>query len=185
MVANVDFYRRPVFFHYYAMDRQRNRYPLVFLYASIIMSIQISKSSLFIHRVLLHIQPGGIDVGSKNIHALFHRFFSDLKHNDRLIHPHRIDFISLFQGLVLLNQHLEFPVSFLFDLIDDQVDALPLCLAVIQKIHIFFCMLFQFLKLVFIIGFPYVFLFHFLFSFLCFIDAVQSPGLPVRSKSFS
>ena len=104
MVADVNFYCRPVFFHYYAMDRQRNRYPLVFLYASIIMSIQISKSSLFIHRVLLHIQPGRIDVSSKNIHALFHRFFSDLKHNDRLIHPHRIDFISLFQGLVLLNQ---------------------------------------------------------------------------------
>ena len=43
-----------VFFYYHTMNSQRNSHPLIFLYASIIMGIQISKTALFIHGVLLH-----------------------------------------------------------------------------------------------------------------------------------
>jgi hypothetical protein len=128
------------------------------------MGIQISKPALLVHGILLHIQPRGINMSPKNIHALFHRFFPDLEHDNGFVHADRINLISLFQRLVLLHQSLEFLIAFL-DLIDNQVDAFPFRFAVIQKIHIFFCMLLQFLKLVFVIGFPYIFLFHLLFPF--------------------
>ena len=62
LLAYSHLHHSTVLFHDDAVDRQRDRHPLVLFDAAVVMGIQQGETAVFIQRVLLHIHAGGIDV---------------------------------------------------------------------------------------------------------------------------
>ena len=131
VLADIDLYTGTVFFHDHTVDCQRDGHPLVLLHATVIMSIQISKSTILIQRILLHIQSGAVDMGSEDVHALCHGLTADLEHGNGFVHPYAVYLISGFQSGALFDQALQFTVTGLLNGIDNGVNALSLCLTVV------------------------------------------------------
>ena len=160
ILANIDLHRSAILFHHHTVKCKGQRYPLILLHASVIVGVEIGEAPLLIQRVLLHIKPRGINMSPKDIHPLRHRFLTDAEQNYGLVHPDRIDLITLFQAAALLPHGLQFPVACFFSGIDNAVYTFPLCLSLIQKLSVFIRKCIYFLQLFTAIGFPCIFLFH-------------------------
>jgi hypothetical protein len=132
----VHLYRSAVLLYDHSVKGKRNRHPLIFLYAAVIMGIQIGKASVLIKRLLLYIQSRGINMRSENVHSLAHGPLSDAEHGYGFIHAHAVHLISLFQAFALPDQGVQITVSLLLCRIDNGVHAFPLCLALIQEIPV-------------------------------------------------
>ena len=111
------------------MKGKWNRNPLIFLYATVIMGIQIRKAPILIKGILLYIKPRRINMRPKDIHSLFHGLSADPEHGYRLIHPDSIYLIAAFQGFTLFDHILQFTVPFLFNYINNIIYAFSFRLA--------------------------------------------------------
>ena len=131
VLTNIDFYTGAVLFHDDSVDCQWNGHPLVLLHATVIMGVQISESTILIQGILLYIQSGAVDMGSKDVHALCHGFTADLEHGDGFVHPYAVYLISGFKSSALFDQALQFTVTGLLNGIDNGVNALSLGLTVV------------------------------------------------------
>ena len=99
-------------------------------------------------------------MGSYDIHTLFHRLLADSAQNNSLIHPCGIYLISGFQLLLVTNQCSQISEAFLLYQIHNCICTFSFCLGMIQKVHIFFCILFHFIQSLITILFPAILTFH-------------------------
>ena len=163
ILADIQFNDGSVLFHHHTVQRKRNGHPLILFHTAVVVCIQISQAAVLVERVLLHINPGAVYMGPQNIHSFRHGFLTDLEHGDGLIHCHAVDFIAFLQLRTAFDHAFQLSVAFRLDGVHDGVDALTLCLAVIQEFSIFPIQRLQFLHLFLVVGFPSYFSFHFRF----------------------
>ena len=133
----IDFYHTAVLFHNNTVERQGKCHPLVFFDAAVIMGIQIGKTTLLIQWILFDIQPGGINVCTKDCHSVFQWSSADLKQGNHFLHSYRIYLVAsldLFAGCYKICQVL---ITSLFCHAHCQRHAFPLCLSLIQKFSVF------------------------------------------------
>ena len=142
------------------MQRKRHGNILIFLDAAIIMRVQISEPSLLIERILLHIQTGRVDMCAQDVHPVFHRFLSDMKEDNGLVHPYAVNFVSLLHLFLFFQQRGQFYKSFLLRHIHQLVYTLALRLSLIQKLLVSFCKGKCLLLLLLMIGCPGIFTNH-------------------------
>ena len=136
VLAHVDLHGAAVLLHNHAVNGKGNRHPLVLFHAAVIMGVQISETAVLIERILFHVQTWRVDVRPENIDAVLHLLLADLKHHNGFIHPYGIHLVPGFQLFAVLHQRLQFLISRLIQRIYDLVDALPLGLSSVQKVHI-------------------------------------------------
>ena len=141
------------------MNGKGQSHPLIFLYTAVIMCVKVGKGVIDVLKqgILLHIQPGAVNVSTQNVHALRQRLFPHLEHDDGLVHPHAVYLIASLQSLPALDQGLQLPIPFRLNGIYDDIHTFPLRLAVIQKLPVLHTQIFQLLLLLFIIIFPSTF----------------------------
>ena len=164
------FYNSTVLLHRHAVDRKRQRHPLVFLHTAVIMGIQIRQICIFVKRILLYIQTGRVDMGSQNVHAVFQRFLSYVKKRHDLFHTHRIYFISgfdLFSGSFFLLQR---NISRRFCLSYQFFHALSFCFSRVEKQTVSPGGLLQLLFILLCVIQPCVFSFHDLFHLSSYLS---------------
>ena len=122
-----------VFLCHNTMDRQRKRYPLIFLDSAVIMSIQIRESGILVKRILFYIHTRRIDMRAEDIHSVGQRLASDLEQHDRFLHAYCINLIPCVQRCILLNAGLKISVACLLRLAHDLCHALTLGFSIIQE----------------------------------------------------
>ena len=140
---------------------------------------------------------------AQDVHPVFHRFLSDMKEDNGLIHPYAVNFVSFLHFFLFFQQRGQFYKPFLLRHIHQLVYALALRLSLIQKLLVSFCKGKCFLLLLLMIGCPRIFTnhltlldspmgcqsspsrFHFLpgvskspFLFSCSSGLSKSPSLP-------
>ena len=125
---NVDF--RAVRFHYDAVQRKRNREPLILFDAAVIMRFQKGKFALFVKWDLFQVKTGAVDVRDENSHALFDFFRAARFHDEQrfaavieIKFVVRIDFVAEFIFLI----------ARFFQHYDGIFDGFPFGLAVVEK----------------------------------------------------
>ncbi len=160
VLSHIDLHGTAVLLHNHTVNGKGNRHPLVLFHAAVIMGVQISETAILIERILFHVQTGGINMCPKNIDAVLHLLLTDLKHHDGFIHPYGIHLVARFELFAILHQRLQFLIARRIQCIYDLVDALPLGLSSVQKVHILSGKSIHFFKLFLIIRFPCVFLLH-------------------------
>ena len=84
IVAHVHVYHRAVGLRHNAVQGQRQGYPLVVLDAAVVMGVQEGESVAFVHRVLLQVQTGAVDMGAQDVQARVQRLGADAGKNERL-----------------------------------------------------------------------------------------------------
>ena len=89
---NTDF--GSVFLYDHSVKRERGSKPLIFLDASIVMSIEICHLIRLIERILFDIDSWRINVSSKDIHSVFQRFFTDLEKKNHLAHERCVNLVA-------------------------------------------------------------------------------------------
>ena len=99
LLTNADLHNASVLLCNNAMHSKRQCHPLVFLYATIIMSIQISQVRILVQRILLNIQSRRVDMCTENAHPSGKLFGSYMKQGNDLLHPYCINLVT---GLDLL-----------------------------------------------------------------------------------
>ena len=162
--TDIQFNGGSVLFHHHAVNGKRESHPLIFFHAAVIVGIQISHSAVLIERILLHVQPGAVDMRSQDIKALAYGLASHLEHHNGFVHPDAVYLVALPERMSLPDQTLQLPVAFCFNGVHNSVDALPLRLSVVQKFSVFFVHLLQLFQSLLVVGLPCVFLFHCLYS---------------------
>ena len=143
-----------------AVDRQRDRCPLIFLHTAIVMRIKKCHFRILIQRHLLEIQPRRINVRTQDAKSLFDRFRSDGKQCYCLLHPDRVDLVAALQGFAPGNDLIQITPACLAGTLCDLHHRLALCLRSIQKILVIFCKRMQILQLFLRVRCPSVFFSH-------------------------
>ena len=87
-------------FAHNAVNRKRQRYPLIFFNTAVIVRIQIHDTVFFIDGILLYVQARRIDVRAEDIHAVFETARADFKQSDGFVHFLHIHFIAGFQRFI-------------------------------------------------------------------------------------
>ena len=127
---------RTILFHDYAVQGKRNRHPLIFLDAAVVMCVEIGKAAVLIERILLNIQATRIDVGAEDVHAAFNRRLANMKENNRLLHIDGIDLIAGLQRKPLCDDVREIAVPRSLRKAHRLGHALALRLAVREEIDV-------------------------------------------------
>ena len=134
--ADIQFDGGAVLFHDDAVNSQGHGDPLIFFDTAVVVGVQISKAAVFIERVLLDIKTRGIDVGPQDIETLTQFLTADGEHDDRFIHLDGVDLIAGLQRRALRDHGAELAKAFLFNQIDDIIDAFALGFGLAEEILI-------------------------------------------------
>ena len=94
LVTNIDLHHCAVFFCHNSVQRQWQRYPLIFLDTPIVMGVQKHQILILIHGILLNIQTGRVDMCTQNIHSFTDRLLTNDKHCQRFPHMIVIYFVA-------------------------------------------------------------------------------------------
>ena len=89
-----DIFDRAVFFDDNAMHCERQRHPLIFLDAAVIMCVEISEPAVFVERILLDVEAASVVVRAENFQPALERFRADVEKRDRLFHANGVNFIA-------------------------------------------------------------------------------------------
>ena len=142
------------------MERQRLSDPLVLLNAAVIVGIQVGQTLVFIQRILLHVNPGRVDVGTQNVHALAHGLLADDEEHNVLLHPHPVHPVTSLELFTLGNDLIQVTESSCFGQLHSFGNALPLRFAVVQERNIALAQRFHLLQCSFVIAFPGILFIH-------------------------
>ena len=93
------------------VDGKRNRYPLILLDSSVIVSVKICKSRILIQRILLYIDTRRVNVCSENVHAVLDRISSDVIESQCLLVVYCIHFVSCTKLSALCDHAIDVSVS--------------------------------------------------------------------------
>ena len=175
LLADHDFGQAAVLLRDNAVDRKRNRRPLVFLNSTVVMQVQIRHLRIFIERILLQVQPGGIDMRSQDPHALLQRLSADREQSHRLLHPDRVHTVAGLQALPLRDNVLKVSAAGLFRQSYSFLHTLPLGLGGGHKLFVVFRQSHQLFQLAVRIAFPLIFPVHIiiLLFLLLYADAAS------------
>ena len=160
-LSNIDLCYTAILFCNYAVQCQRNGYPLIFLDSTIVMRIQISQLCIFVQRILLQIQTRRINMSSKNIHSFFDILASDDKQGNCLFHKHIVYTVTGLKPFAGTDDLLQVFEPFFFCLLHCGLDTFSFCLSIIQKMTVILIQFFQLCQFLFSVTGPYIFSFHF------------------------
>ena len=93
------------------VDGKRNRYPLILLDSSVIVSVKICKSRILIQRILLYIDTRRVNVCSENVHAVLDWISSDVIESQCLLVVYCIHFVSCTKLSALCDHAIDVSVS--------------------------------------------------------------------------
>ena len=158
-----------------AVERQRQRHPLVLLDAAVVVRVEVRKVLILIQRILLDVNAGRVDVRAQNVHAALHRLLTDDEEHDILVHPRTINAVARLERFTVLDDVHQVLEALCFRLTHALRDALTLGLAVVQECHIILCEGGKLFLFVLREVFPRIFAVHSDFSFERCI--FQSPGM--------
>ena len=140
--------------------------PLVLLDAAIIMGAEVHHSILFVDRIALQVQPGGIDMGAHDLQALMHRFFADDGQDAGFSLLVPVDLVPGFQFFAVIQR----PEAGLLSLGQDFFHRQPFAAGLVQEMFIGFAIGHDGLAFFFTHPSPYrlfaaIGFFHVVFSF--------------------
>ena len=150
-----------VFFHDNAMQCKRQRNPLIFLDAAIVMRIKVSQPAVLIERILLHIEAAGVDMRAKNRKTRLQRLCTDMKEHHSLFHADCIDLIASRQFFARFDDLRKIRIACSLSLFYSFQRAFPLSLAGCQKRTVMITKLLQLFFFRLGIRIPYRFFFLF------------------------
>ena len=84
VVADVHLHHLAVGFGHDAVKRQRQRRPLVVLYAAVVVRVQKREIARLVQRVLLDVEARRVDVRAQDVHAFGHRRGAHVHEDNRL-----------------------------------------------------------------------------------------------------
>ena len=151
---------RSVFSDDHAMNSKWQRNIKILLYTAVVVRIKISQPAVLVERILLHVKARRIDVRAENIQAVLHRLLTDLKENNRLVHPYGINLVSRLQLLTAFDEPAQFAESLILSHIDQGVNGLTLGLCIVEKLLIVLAEIIYCFGLLPCIGSPCVFSVH-------------------------
>ena len=96
------------------MKGERQRSPLIALDAAVVVRVKVGKARLLLERVLLHIEPGRVDVGAEDVESLLERLRADLEEQERLAVVRGIDLVAGDELCSLGDEAIECTVALLF-----------------------------------------------------------------------
>ena len=147
-----------------AVQRQRNRNPLILLDAAVVMRIQIRQILILIQRVLLHVDARRVDVRAEDIHARVQRLLAQHEEHEALPHPVDVNARAGGELSALANSSHQILKAALLRHLYRIIDALALGLAVVNKIAVSLGKRFN-LAVVLCVSRPRIFSFHRIFLF--------------------
>ena len=107
ILAQRDGHHRTVLLRHHAVQRQRQRDPLVILDAAVIMRVKQREAVGFVQGILLQVKARGIDVRTQNIQTLGQRLRAQLDQHERFAMRMRPHFVTRLQGATIADCLLE------------------------------------------------------------------------------
>ena len=114
------------------MNCQRQSYPLIFFYATVVVRIQVSRKISFIQRILLYVQSWRVNVRTKDYKPVFQIFTSNLKKGNAFVHFLNINLVA---SLYFFNS-IKIFIAIFFCSLYNFSDTFALCFSFVQKILI-------------------------------------------------
>jgi len=160
ILTNADLHNASVLLCNNTMHGKRQCHPLVFLYTTIIMGIQISQIRILVQRILLDIQSRRIDMCTENAHTSGKLFRSYMKQSNDLLHPYRINLVTGLDLLAFFKLRLKRFISGSLCFLHDFCNTFPFRFSFIQKFSVSLRKLLHFCLFCFLIRKPRISSFH-------------------------
>ena len=144
--AEADFYLRAVTQNDYAVERHRNRCPLIFLDSAVVVGLEKSNLVCFIERVRLKVKPGRINMSRCDSYTLADAFFADNGKDNRFF---TVEIVNLVAGCVLL-EFIKGNEALFLCLGNNKFCDLSLSFVIVEKFFVILGEIHRLLKLCFI-----------------------------------
>ena len=111
LFSNAHLHKRAVLFRNNAMQRQRQRYPLIAFNTAVIMRVKLRDALLLEQGILLHVKARRVDVRAQNGKTLLKWRGADMRKNDCLVFGGRIHLVARLQAAPQANVVVQIHVT--------------------------------------------------------------------------
>ena len=160
VVAHLDVHHGAVFLRDHAVQRQRQRDPLVVLDAAVIMRIEQREPVRLVQRVLLEVEARAVDVRAQDVEPLLQRLLPEMRQDERLAVRLRPHLVAGLERAPFAHRLVKRQVAVLFRQRDGRSRALALGLVVRDEVDVLGSQMLQRLEVGFVVFLPCHVAFH-------------------------
>ena len=136
VLAHPHVHHRAVLLRHHAVQRQRQRHPLVRLDAAVVVRIEVRQAVCLGERVLLEVEARRVDVRAEDVHALGKRPRAEMRQDERLAMRERPHLVARFERAPFAHRLGEAAVAARLGLRDRRGGALALGFVLADEIDV-------------------------------------------------